>query len=296
VATGFRDLAKGGAGSEPVDCSAAGTYCAAPDAPIAQPTRDLGVLPGGPVPAIRSGSHGDVPFGLRFAGAGGGGANFDLTGSSNLAGARLALGRRTLAPAGDSHNPVAVGVDVPEGARPGTYAVTLAAAVSGGAQRRSGTMAFRVVAAPRVRRVRSAPGPRAHPRPRPRLTLRLRAAPRRAFTGGRARYRLIARNASRKASAFRTRVCELLPGKVQFAGASRRVEFSGRRICFRAGRLRPGRSVAARIHVYVNRDARPGRARARASATAANARHARARASLRVVRRAQRPRRAPVTG
>jgi len=204
---------------------------------------------------------------------------------------------------------VDVGVDVPAGAEPGVYLVELTAAVADrpDPQRRRGLMRFEVVAPPLVAAL---PEPAASPeeppaalpqrtvarRPRPRLALSLRAVPRRAYTGARARYRLVARNLSARAPARRTRVCQRLPGRVQYAAATRRVRFAGRSVCFRAGTLGPGGRASARIRVRVNRDARPGSARARAVVSAANARPARARASLQVVRRAQVPRPAPVTG
>jgi hypothetical protein len=315
VAAGYRDLAGSRDPEAPVDCSAPRVSCGELEEVEEQPTRDLGVLPGGEPPRIVSGTSGVVPFELRFAGAAGGGAEFDLGAASALPGAGLAVEAERFVPEEDSARGAGVRVDVPAGAAPGVYEVELTAAVAGRGdpQRRRGWMRFEVVAAeqpPPVAHpppVASAPpvAPpalpqptvRAAPRPaRPRLALSLVAAPRRAFTGDRARYRLVARNLSPRATARRTRVCQRLPGRVQYAAATRRVRFVGRSVCFDAGALRPGERAGARIRVRVNVDARPGRARARAVVSAANARSARARASLRVVRRAQAPRAAPVTG
>jgi uncharacterized repeat protein (TIGR01451 family) len=127
------------------------------------------------------------------------------------------------------------------------------------------------------------------------LGLSLSALPRRAYNGDYASYLVVARNRSRLA-ATGIRVCQTLPGRVQFVQATRRVRFAGRRLCFRHRRLASGGSVAALLYVHVDTDARPGMARARATATAANADVARARAQLRVLRRAAAPRPAPVTG
>jgi uncharacterized repeat protein (TIGR01451 family) len=226
-------------------------------------------------------------------------------------------------------------VSVPADAVPGVYEVELTATAPGGSdvvifksgtaaraeapadrtQRRTGVMRFRVVAtqpgddplaAPPVTEqsrppastpVPGTPEPAAPVAPAPRavLGLSLSALPRRAYNGDHASYLLVARNRSRL-PARGMRVCETLPGRVQFVQASRRVRFAGRRVCFREKRLSPGASVAALVYVHVDTDASPGMARARASATASNAERARARAQLRVLRRAAAPRRAPVTG
>jgi uncharacterized repeat protein (TIGR01451 family) len=127
------------------------------------------------------------------------------------------------------------------------------------------------------------------------LGLSLTALPRRAYTGEYASYLVVAHNRSALV-ATGLRVCQTLPGQVQFVEATRRVRFAGRRLCFRHRRLASGGSVAALVHVHVDTDARPGMARARATASAANANLARARAQLRVLRREADPRPAPVTG
>jgi uncharacterized repeat protein (TIGR01451 family) len=131
--------------------------------------------------------------------------------------------------------------------------------------------------------------------PRAVLGLSLAALPRRAYNGDYATYLVMASNRSQQ-PARGMRVCETLPGRVQFVQASRRARFTGRRLCFRRTRLPAGGSMAALVYVHVDTDARPGMARARATATARNASRASARAHLRVVRRAAEPRRAPVTG
>jgi hypothetical protein len=139
------------------------------------------------------------------------------------------------------------------------------------------------------------PTVRPHVARRARLRLSLSAVPRRAYGGDYASYLLMVSNTAREPAA-RTRVCERLPARVQFVGATRRVRLTGRSLCFAGGRLGAGRSLAALVYVHVDTDARPGMARARATATAANADRVRAAARLRVLRRATRPHRAPVTG
>jgi hypothetical protein len=167
VVGGWRTLLEpGDDGAAPVDCtddmttSCAETGVSGEDA--SQPSRDLAVLPGAEVPTVAAGGDVRVPFDLRFAGQGGDGVRFQLAASSDLAGARAVLDRDVIEPATDSSSAVGVVVSVPAGTPPGTYAVDLAATASGpgdtiihgavrlagGVERRTGTMAFRVVAAP----------------------------------------------------------------------------------------------------------------------------------------------------
>ena len=78
---------------------------------------------------------------------------------------------------------------------------------------------------------------------------------------------------------MRTRVCETLPGRVQFVRRERRLRFAGRDVCFGRGRLAAGGSLAALVYVHVDTDARPGVARAPGPPRlAANADRARRRA------------------
>jgi uncharacterized repeat protein (TIGR01451 family) len=338
VEGGYRELVDpDDDGSAPVDCTAlATTDCARtglprPGADSLQPTRDLVVLPGGAQPVIAAGRHGMVPFKLRFAGAAG--AEFPLSASTELDGARVSLEHESIAPDADSDTRVDVDVAVPAGTPGGTYTVALTASAhseDGGivvtrrrakvvaqeGERRVGTMTFRVpgppahpdpaVAAapepePRAPTVPAAAQPAAPEPPvaavrsRARLRVWLSATPRRAHGGDHASYLVVARNAS-AVTARRTRVCQTLPGEVQFVQATRRVRFRGRRLCFGRARLGRGRSLVALVYVHVDTDARAGMAHAWATAAAANADSARARAGLRVLRRAAPPRRAPVTG
>jgi hypothetical protein len=131
---------------------------------------------------------------------------------------------------------------------------------------------------------------------RAKLRLSLAATPRRAYNGTNASYLVIVRNVSRE-PARRTSVCVTLPRMMQFLDATRRMRFRGRSVCFeRLSRLRRGDSFAARVRVHVDTDAWTGVARAAASAVAANANRVRARAELRVLRRPDERRAAPVTG
>jgi hypothetical protein len=140
-----------------------------------------------------------------------------------------------------------------------------------------------------------APVPAQVEAPRARFRLSLVALPRHAYSGGYASYRVVARNVSHQ-PAVRARICERLPGRVQFVRASRHVRFAGPELCFGRRRLPGGSALTARVLVHVDTDARPGLTSARATATAANADRARARARMRVMVRAVAPRRAPVTG
>jgi uncharacterized repeat protein (TIGR01451 family) len=327
-------------GTAVVDCDDGPTSCLASGSPSGEdslePTRDLGVLPGGGEPTAEPGGHLSVPFNLRFAGAGLDGAQFDLVASSDLDGAQLGLSQDTLEPEADSEKSVAVDVAVPADAREGTYEVKLTAGATGdsdvivrramptgaqaaGTEQRDGTMTFRVVAPPLAHEEPPAPAAPPAPaepdvpaqpaqpagvppeqsvhqfQPRARLALSLTAIPHRAYTGDFASYLVVVRNASDE-PAMRTRVCQALPGRVQFVQASRRVAFRGRRACFGRGRLSAGRSMVAVVYVHVDTDARAGMARASASAAAANADRVGARTRLRILRRAVAPRRAPVTG
>ncbi|MEA2448787.1 MAG: hypothetical protein QOG63_719, partial [Thermoleophilaceae bacterium] len=112
VASGYRDLAPGGAAGAPVDCAGPHTWCPGPEVVAGQATRDLGVLPGGDPPSIVSGSRGTVPFDLRFAGAAGGGAEFELAASTDLPRASVAVEGSRLVPATDSSNAEGVAVSV----------------------------------------------------------------------------------------------------------------------------------------------------------------------------------------
>jgi uncharacterized repeat protein (TIGR01451 family) len=212
---------------------------------------------------------------------------------------------------------VTVDVDVPAGTPAGDYTVSLKATVSGRGQviltkRKRGK---KIRKRRRTHSAQSAPASRAgdvtihvlapaQPQQQPQqqaeaaratLGVKLTAAPSKAYAGSAASYKVVARNTSRNA-ATGVRVCSRLPGNVQFKKASRRTSFSGQSVCFDVASLASGGSTAARIDVRIDRDARSGMARASALATAANADRATARAALRVLRRAQAVRPAPVTG
>ena len=326
---GYRELSSAeDDGSAPVDCSAPTTSCFAGNGEDSlQPVRDLAVLPAPELPTVAPGGHVRVPFSLRLTGNWTDQAPLPLAASTDLAGATLELDHDTLEPHGDAERPVVADVSVPAGAAEGTYEVRLTASAVGepdvivykvgpaarvaGAEERVGTMVFRVVAPRPDEPPATVPGPapaavpgevqpvpagQAVPAaPRARLALSLTAEPRRAYSGTYAGFLVEARNVSAR-PAMSTRVCQALPGRVQFVQASRRVAFRGRSVCFGRGRLGGGRSMFAIVYVRVDTDARAGMARASATARAANADRVGARAGLRILRRAAAPRRAPVTG
>ena len=334
VVGGYRELTDVGVdGSAAIDCSdtitTACTSSGVAEEDSLQPTRDLAVLPGGEVPVVEAGGHVAVPFDLRFAGSGGEGVRF------SLASATGAVSLQTLEPAADSHNAVRVDVPVPAGTPAGVYEVSLTATAfgdgdtvihkvragrlqAGGVETRTGTMTYRVVdPPPPPAAVRPpvappssppaadpppplppapAPGPVEAPRPvRARLALSLEALPRRAYSGTRVSYRVVARNVSAQ-PAVRPRVCVGLPSRVQFVRATTSVRFAGSDLCFRRARLGPGAAAAERVVVHIDVDARAGVTSARATASAENAALVRARARMRVIRPPCPPRHAPVTG
>jgi hypothetical protein len=128
-----------------------GTICA--DSPSSktiatnrsQPTRDLGVFCQG-ANQVQAGKDGAVNFNLKYAGAAGPEATFDLRATTTAPGATVTPSQDTLAPASDSTTGVGTTVKVPGTTAPGTYDVTLTASVGG--QRRSNHCALTVVAPP----------------------------------------------------------------------------------------------------------------------------------------------------
>jgi hypothetical protein len=110
-------------------------------------TRDL-ALSAGAGGSVKPGGTITLPYSARFAGPAGPEASFALTAQTDLPGATATPANATLQPAGDSTTPETVDVTVPAGAKPGTYAVTLSAEVSG--QRRAADATFTVATAPVV--------------------------------------------------------------------------------------------------------------------------------------------------
>lgn len=298
-------------------------------------TRDLALLPSADVPTVAPGGHVDVPFDVRLAGEGGASfgwsATTDLDGATvSVEQQAIEAGANPVdvaveVPAGTPLGTYEVQLSATASGDPDVIInrqAVASGAQAGGTEQRTGAMTFRVVAPPpdepasseppqsRVDEPAPAAGtplpvaapplpvpatPAAQRTPRAKLRLSLTPLPRRAHSGDYVSYLLVARNAARQA-ARRTRVCETLPGRVQFVQASRPARFHGRDLCFDRGRLAGGDSLAAVIYVHVDTDAPAGMARASAVATASNAGRARARAGLRVLRRAAAPQRAPVTG
>jgi hypothetical protein len=98
-------------------------------------TRDLGVLGGNATGSGAPGSLVSVPFTLRYAGTATAGANFNLSATSTLPNANLAVTPGGLAPATNSDTQALVAVGIPAGARAGTYDVTLTAKLANGQTR-----------------------------------------------------------------------------------------------------------------------------------------------------------------
>ena len=98
------------------------------------PTRDLGILAGGAATG-RPETLASLPFTLRYAGEATPAANFNLTATSTLPGATLAVTPGGLAPATNSDSQALVAVGIPASARAGTYDVTLRAKLANGQTR-----------------------------------------------------------------------------------------------------------------------------------------------------------------
>jgi hypothetical protein len=110
------------------------------------PVRDLGILAGASATAPQGGLA-NMPFTVRYAGPPTSQVTFRLSASSSLPGALFAVTPATIVPLPGVVNTTAqVGIGVPANARPGTYDVTLTAAVNG--QTRTSVGTLRVTAAP----------------------------------------------------------------------------------------------------------------------------------------------------
>jgi len=111
--------------------------CADSTYTIDNATSDLGILRG----AAGSGPPGSlasVPFALRFAGAERDPLEFRLTARTTLPGASVAVTPSTIGPSSSGTIRADVAVGIPQGARAGTYDVTLTARLANG-QARAGT-------------------------------------------------------------------------------------------------------------------------------------------------------------
>ncbi len=92
---------------------------------LSQNTRDLGVIPTANDSA-QAGGSGSVSFTLNYRGAVlTGGDYFDLSATTDIAGASATPAQSTLTPTADSDNTVSVNVNVPATTSPGTYNVYL---------------------------------------------------------------------------------------------------------------------------------------------------------------------------
>ena len=121
------------------------TICVDSAAAVSTATRDLGVLGAGATASGAGGTLATVPFTLRYAGTATPTANFNLTATTTLPNASLAVTPDTAVPASDSDTQALVAVGIPAGARAGTYDVTLIARLANG-QTRTGTGRLTVTA------------------------------------------------------------------------------------------------------------------------------------------------------
>jgi hypothetical protein len=108
-------------------------------------SRDLGILAGASAKAAPGGLAG-MAFTLRFAGSATAAATFQLSATSTLPGASLAVTPTPLTPPSNSTNQAVVAIGVPAGAKAGSYKVTLQARL--GAQVRTGTGTLTITGAP----------------------------------------------------------------------------------------------------------------------------------------------------
>ncbi len=128
---------------------------------LATPTRDLGVLrPAAPATVV-PGATAAPTFTMRYAGSADPAASFALAVTTDVPGATAAPSRSTIAPTADSTTPVVANVAVPGGTPPGTYGVTLTAALASGQTRSASTEI--VVSGPAP----EAPAPAIEPSPVP---------------------------------------------------------------------------------------------------------------------------------
>ena len=120
------------------------------------PVRDLGILAGASATAPQGGLA-NMPFTVRYAGPPTSQVTFRLSAASSLPGALFAVTPVSIVPLPGVVNTTAqVGIGVPANARPGTYDVTLTAAVNG--QTRTSVGTLRVTGAPGGAAGGAAPG------------------------------------------------------------------------------------------------------------------------------------------
>jgi hypothetical protein len=158
--TGIRAVSITALATRPVVCGATAfvasadltTFCVDSPTPatiatdIPRATKDLGILTGAAATAS-AGQTAQLTFQLKFAGTVNVNADFTLSATTTLAGAGATANAVTFIPPTDSTSPVVVSVPVPAGAAPGTYDVTLNAALANG-QTRTGIGKLTVPAPP----------------------------------------------------------------------------------------------------------------------------------------------------
>jgi hypothetical protein len=175
--TGFRQVPSDVLAGDPVVCAgqqntrgieespgAPAASCDEDDASGSVDTRDLALSAPAASRAfvrasIQQGSGGDVPFTATFAGPSSTDADFAMSASVPGLGAATVSPSR-LVPEANSTTPLTVHVDVPAGATPGTYPVTLTARLANG-QTRTATGTLTVTAGPGTPVTTGTPAPAA---------------------------------------------------------------------------------------------------------------------------------------
>jgi len=118
------------------------------DVVFLQPTRDAGVIPG-PHTTAPAGRTAIVPFSFQYAGTATPAAHFTFTATTTVPGTAAKPSPPSLTPPSNSTKAVKASVALPLGTPPGTYSVTLKAALKNG-QTRSGTGKLTVTPACKV--------------------------------------------------------------------------------------------------------------------------------------------------
>jgi len=161
--TGFRELGSAAQAEAPINCfvvsddrsvEAPSAACAAESATGSVDTRDLSLAASGAASrsrahvraSVQQGASADVPFMATFAGTTTPDADFALSATAPGLGAATVSPDHLVTPT-DSATPLTVHVDVPAGAAPGDYPVTLTARLANG-RSRTATGTITVTAAP----------------------------------------------------------------------------------------------------------------------------------------------------
>jgi uncharacterized repeat protein (TIGR01451 family) len=140
------------------------------------------------------------------------------------------------------------------------------------------------------------PKPAGKPQPKSAKIAIVKTAVRKTVKAGAvATFKITVRNVS-KITARKVKVCDRLPGRTQYVGASVQITFDGPNACTTAKNLQPGKSRSFTIRLKVDRTMTGGKITNRATANAANADSVRDKAHI-IVPNTETPRiKAPVTG